>query len=129
MVLTGQDSHLADAVEDLLRELYAIKQIHERLKPGDTLFEEARDRLEESEERFAKALSAAYNRIYFPSLGETDSCETLVSVTIDNGLKLGSGRPVSRGSNRKPPCKPACQLQASDGSQRQIQRLLFYGRD
>lgn len=82
---------MADAVEDRLRELYAIEQIHKRLKPGDTLFEEARDRLEESEDRFAKALSAAYNRIYFPSLDEMDGRETLVSVTIDNGLKIGQG--------------------------------------
>lgn len=58
LVLTGQDSHLADAVEDRLRELYAIEQIHTRLKPGDTLFEEARNRLEETEDRFGKALSA-----------------------------------------------------------------------
>ena len=91
LVLTGQDSHMADAVEDRLRELYAIEQIHKRLKPGDTLYEEARDRLEESEDRFAKALSAAYNRIYFPSLDEMDGRETLVSVTIDNGLKIGQG--------------------------------------
>lgn len=91
LVLTGQDSHMADAVEDRLRELYAIEQIHKRLKPGDTLFEEARDRLEEAEDRFAKALSAAYNRIYFPGIDEMDGRETLVSVTIDNGLKIGQG--------------------------------------
>lgn len=91
LVLTGQDSHLADAVEDRLRELYAIEQIHKRLKPGDTLYEEARDRLEEAEDRFGKALSAAYNRIYFPSVDELDSREFLAPVTIDNGLKLGQG--------------------------------------
>ncbi len=91
LVLTGQDSHMADAVEDRLRELYAIEQIHKRLKSGDTLFEEARDRLEESEDRFTKALSAAYNRIYFPGIDEMDGRETLVSVTIDNGLKVGQG--------------------------------------
>ena len=34
LVLTGQDSHLTDAVEDRLRELYAIEQISKRLKPG-----------------------------------------------------------------------------------------------
>ena len=90
LVLTGQDSHL-DVVEKRLRELYAIKQIHQRLKTGDTLYEEARDRLEESKERFTQALSAAYNRIYFPGLDETDGCEKLVSVTFDDGLKLGSG--------------------------------------
>ncbi|NMH17587.1 hypothetical protein GV368_10970, partial [Tepidiphilus sp. B18-69] len=54
LVLTGQDSLLADAVEERLRELYAIEQIHKRLRPGDTLFEEARDRLEEAEDRFGK---------------------------------------------------------------------------
>lgn len=91
LVLTGQDSHLADAVEDRLRELYAIEQIHKRLKPGDTLFEEARDRMEEAEGRFGKALSAAYNRVYFPSVDPLDSRHFLATVTIDNGLKLGKG--------------------------------------
>lgn len=91
LVLTGQDSHLADAVEDRLRELYAIEQIHKRLKPGDTLYEEARDRMEEAEDRFGKALSAAYNRVYFPSVDEMDNREFLAPVTIDNGLKLGKG--------------------------------------
>lgn len=91
LVLTGQDSHLADAVEDRLRELYAIEQIHRRLKPGDTLYEEARDRLEEAEDRFSKALSAGYNRVYFPSIDELDGRDFLAPVTIDNGLKLGKG--------------------------------------
>ncbi len=89
LVLTGQDSHLADAVEERLRELYAIEQIRKRLRPGDTLYEEARERLEEAEDRFHKALSAAYNRLYFPSLDELDGREFLAYVTIDNGLKLG----------------------------------------
>ena len=91
LVLTGQDSHLADAVEDRLRELYAIEQIHKRLKPGDTLYEEARDRLEEAEDRFSKALSAAYNRLYFPANDPVDDRDVLAAVTIDNGLKLGKG--------------------------------------
>jgi hypothetical protein len=89
LVLTGQDSMLAGAVEDRLRELYAIEQIHKRLKPGDTLYEEARDRLEEAEDRFAKALSAAYNRLYFPINDPMDGSDKLASVTIDQGLKLG----------------------------------------
>lgn len=91
LVLTGQDSLMADAVEDRLRELYAVEQIQKRLKPGDTLFEEARDRYEESEGRFTKALSAAYNRLYFPGTDELDGGDTLMSVTIDNGLKVGEG--------------------------------------
>ncbi|MQV20283.1 DUF499 domain-containing protein [Sinorhizobium meliloti] len=91
LVLTGQDSHLADAVEDRLRELYAIEQISKRLKPGDTLYEEARDRLEEAVDRFHKALSAGYNRLYYPALEETDGSERLMAATIDNGLKIGEG--------------------------------------
>ena len=89
LVLTGQDSHLAEAVEDRLRELYAIEQIHKRLKSGDTLYEEARDRFEEAEGRFNKALSAAYNRVYFPHTDELDGRMVLASVTIDNGLRIG----------------------------------------
>lgn len=58
---------MAEAVEERLRELYAIEQIEKRLKAGDTLFEEARDRLEEAEGRFTKALSAAYNTILSPA--------------------------------------------------------------
>lgn len=91
LVLTGQDSHMADAVEDRLRELYAIEQIKKRLSAGDTLFEEARDRLEEAEDRFNKALSGAYNRLYFPGIDEMDGADTLLSATIDNGLKNGQG--------------------------------------
>ena len=91
LVLTGQDSIMADAVEDRLRELYAIEQIGKRLKHGDTLFEEARDRLEEAEGRFTKALSAAYNTILFPGIDEIDGSEKLLKVTIDNGLKVGEG--------------------------------------
>jgi hypothetical protein len=91
LVLSGQDSHMADAVEDRLREFYAIEQISKRLKSGDSLFEEARDRQEEAKDRFNKALSAAYNRIYFPGIDEIDGQETLLAATIDNGLKIGSG--------------------------------------
>lgn len=89
LVLSGQDSLLADAVEERLRELYAVEQIHKRLKSGDTLFEEARDRYEESEDRFSKALSAAYNRLYFPVNDPVDNRDVLAAVTIDQGLKLG----------------------------------------
>ncbi|MDR1934758.1 MAG: DUF499 domain-containing protein [Candidatus Accumulibacter sp.] len=91
LVLTGQDSLLADAVEERLRELYAIEQIHKRLKPGDTLFEEARDRLEEAEDRFSKALSAAYNCLYIPINSAANDRDELGKVTIDQGLKLGQG--------------------------------------
>ena len=91
LVLTGQDSLLADAVEERLRELYAIEQIHKRLKPGDTLFEEARDRLEEAEDRFGKALSAAYNCLYIPVNDPVDGSDKLGKVSLDQGLKIGQG--------------------------------------
>ena len=91
LVLTGQDSMMADAVEDRLRELYAIEQIVKRLKGGDTLFEEARDRLEEAEGRFIKALSASYNTILFPGIDDIDGSDRLLKVTIDHGLKVGEG--------------------------------------
>ena len=91
LVLSGQDSHLTDAVEDRLRELYAIEQIHRRLKPGDTLYEESRERWEEAEDRFEKALSAGYDRIYFPAFDDSNDRAFLTQVTIDDGLKLGKG--------------------------------------
>lgn len=90
LVLTGQDSKFTDAVEDRLRELYAIEQIHKRLKPGDTVYEEARDRLEDAEGRFGKALSAAYNCLYIPTHDDSDNHDVLGKVTIDQGLKLGT---------------------------------------
>ncbi len=68
LVLTGQDSHLAEAVEDRLRELYAIEQIHKRLKPGDTLYEEARDRMEEAEDRFKRRCPPRTTVFTFPVL-------------------------------------------------------------
>ena len=86
LILSGNDSHLANEVEARLRELYAIERIHHNLKPGDTLYEEARDKLEELEERFTKAVSGAYNRLFFPG-GDG----ALVMATIDNGLSFGDG--------------------------------------
>ncbi|WP_397471544.1 anti-phage-associated DUF499 domain-containing protein [Rheinheimera sp.] len=91
LVLTGQDSMMADAVEERLRELYAIEQIAGRLKQGDTLYEEARDRKEEAEGRFIKGLSAAYNTIWFPGIEPIDGEERLLKVTLDQGLKVGLG--------------------------------------
>lgn len=91
LVLTGQDSIMAEAVEERLREHYAIEQINKRIKSGDSLFEDARDRLEEAEERFTKTLSASYNTIWFPGTEVIDGSERLLKVTIDNGLKMGEG--------------------------------------
>ena len=91
LVLTSQHSHMSDTVEQRLRELYAIEQIHKRMGPSDTLFEEARDRLEEAEDRFTMALTAAYNMIYFPAIDPMDGQGKLVSVTIEGGLRIGEG--------------------------------------
>ena len=90
LILSGNDSHLANEVEARLRELYAIEKIHANLKPGDSLYDEARDKLEELEERFTKAVSGAYNRLFYP--GPSGGCEgELVIATIDNGLSFGEG--------------------------------------
>jgi hypothetical protein len=86
LILSGHDSHLANEVEARLRELYAMEKIHDKLKPGDNLYEEARDKLEELSERFTKAVSGAYNRLFFPG-GDNE----LVMATIDNGLSFGEG--------------------------------------
>jgi hypothetical protein len=86
LILSGHDSHLANEVEARLRELYAVEKIHDKLKPGDNLYEEARDKLEELSERFTKAVSGAYNRLFFPG-GDSE----LVMATIDNGLSFGDG--------------------------------------
>ena len=86
LILSGHDSHLANEVEARLRELYAVERIVDKLKPGDTLFDEARDKLEELAERFTKAVSGAYNRLFFPG-GDGE----LVMATIDNGLSFGEG--------------------------------------
>ncbi len=91
LVLSGHDSYLADVVEERLRELYAIEAIYKRLRDGDSLYEEARDRFEDAQQRFNKALSGAYNRLYFPSLDPLDGSQKLVMVTIDNGLNMGEG--------------------------------------
>jgi hypothetical protein len=73
-------------VEIRLRELHAVERIFDKLKPGDTLYEEARDKLEELSGRFTKAVSGAYNRLFFPG-GHGE----LVMATIDNGLSFGEG--------------------------------------
>lgn len=86
LILSGHDSYLANEVEARLREFYAIESIFGKLQAGDTLYEEARDKMEELEERFNKAASGAYNRLFFPGGGGE-----LVMATIDNGLNFGKG--------------------------------------
>ena len=45
-----------------------------------TLYEEARDRLEEAEDRLSKALSAANNRLYFPANDPVDDRDVLAAL-------------------------------------------------
>lgn len=113
-VLSGKDSFMTDAVEERLRELYAIEQIHKRLKAGDTLYEEARDRSEEAEERFTKALSAAYNTIWFPGRNEKDGSECLVKITIDNGLKIGKDKESAEAQIEKLMADPRANYKLAD---------------
>jgi hypothetical protein len=83
LVLSGNDSYLAGEVEQRLRELYAIERICKDLKPGDTLFEEALEKYEELQGRFLKALSQAYDRLFYPGP------EGLGTAIIENGLSFG----------------------------------------
>jgi hypothetical protein len=85
LVLSGDDSHIAAEIEKSLRELYAVEKINANLKPGDTLYAEAKEKQEELDERFTRAVAVTYNRIFFPG-GEGE----LVKATIANGLKFGN---------------------------------------
>jgi hypothetical protein len=89
LVLSGEDSARAEAVEYRLRELYAIEQITARLKPGDTLYEEATRRQEEIKERFHQALGAGYNRLYYPAQDPQTNTATLAAITLEQGMWLG----------------------------------------
>lgn len=91
LVLTGVESHLADAAEVRLRLLFAAEQIVSGLRKGDTLYDEAVERVEQAKDLFRKALSACYNRIYYPGIDGTDESERLLPVTFENGLSLGDG--------------------------------------
>ena len=91
LVLSGVDSHLADAVEVRLRLLFAAEQIVSDLNKGDSLYEEAKERVAQAEDLFLKALSASYNRIYYPGIEGTDDSERLLPVTFEHGLNLGDG--------------------------------------
>lgn len=87
MFLTGMDSHLADAVENRQREAYAIEQVCAKLGAGDTLYQEAQERRQDIQMRLDQAISAAYNRLYFPSAGFDGSGE-LGRATIQNNLSI-----------------------------------------
>ncbi|MBQ5773215.1 MAG: DUF499 domain-containing protein [Acetobacter sp.] len=100
LVLTGEDSHLADTAEKRLREYYAIYELCHRLKEGDTNYQEAQDRLGEAKSRFFQALSLAYDRLYYPTKIIEDDGESailslegeaLAKIILDGGIKIGEG--------------------------------------
>lgn len=88
LVLSGSDSHLAQAVEDRLREMYATEQVLSNLKSGDSLYEEAQERLADVKNRFRAAVSHGYNKLYYPNVDHNNK-PTLSSATIDSGLTIG----------------------------------------
>ena len=82
LVLSGNDTYMASRVEESLRELYAVEHIQKSLRPGDTLFEQAREMREQCEESFIQALQGAYNRLFYPNE------DGLQASTIENGLNF-----------------------------------------
>ena len=83
LVLSGNDTHMASRVEESLRELYAISNIAKTINTNDTLYAEAKDKLEEAEGALLQALQGAYNRLFYPTE------DGLRAATIENGLKFG----------------------------------------
>ena len=82
LVLSGNDTHMASRVEETLRELYAVERILKSLRPGDTLYEQATEMVEECEKSFIQALQGAYNRLFYPNE------DGLQMATIENGLNF-----------------------------------------
>ncbi len=82
LVLSGNDTHMAGRVEETLRELYAVERIFRSLRTGDTLYEQAREMVEQCEESFIQALQGTYNRLFYPNE------DGLQVATIENGLNF-----------------------------------------
>ena len=87
LILSGNDSRMADRVETLLRELYAVEHILTGIRDNESLRKEAQDKKEATEQAFIQALQGTFNRLFFPGV------EGLTSATIEQGLKFrGSGQ-------------------------------------
>ena len=82
LILSGNDTHMAQRVESVLRELYAARNILNGIRDNETLRQEAQEKSEELEQSFIQALQSAFNRLFFPGM------EGLTSATIENGLKF-----------------------------------------
>jgi hypothetical protein len=105
LVLTGQDSHLAEAVEDRLRELYAIEQIHKRLKPATPC---SRKRVTASK----RPKTGSPRRCLVPTTGSTSpapipSMAATSSPTSPSTTASGSARAISPPRRRSRRCWPA----------------------
>jgi hypothetical protein len=87
-VLSGGDTNMATAVDARLREMYATEQVLAKLKSGDSLFDEAQERLNDTRNRFASAVAHAYNKLYYPNVDHNGNPD-LDNTTIEAGLKLG----------------------------------------
>lgn len=94
-VLSGGDTHMANNVDERLREMYATEQVLTTLKPGDSLYDEAEERLNDAKNRFAAAVAHAYNKLYYPNVDHSDK-PTLFDATIESGLKLGNNNEAEK---------------------------------
>lgn len=112
-VLSGEHSHLADAVELRQREAYAIEQICAQLTSGDTLYQEARERREDIQMRLDQAISAAYNRLYFPS-ASFDGTGELARATIQNNLSIQGAEEQLERLLASPQCAEKLALEMRD---------------
>lgn len=82
LILSGNDTRMADRVETLLRELYAVGHILEGIQGNESLRKEAQEKKETTEQAFIQALQGTFNRLFFPG------AEGLTSATIEQGLRF-----------------------------------------
>ena len=82
LILSGNDTHMAQRVETALRELYAVENILKGIRDNETLRQEAQEKYEDAKQSFTQALQSTFNRLFFPGV------EGLTGATIENGLKF-----------------------------------------
>jgi len=85
LILSGNDTRMADRVETTLRELHAVQNILRGIEGNESLRQEAQDKKEEAEQSFIQALQSTFNRLFFP--GD----EGLTGATIEQGLRFRAG--------------------------------------
>jgi hypothetical protein len=89
IVLSGGDTHMANIVDDRIREMYATEQVLKSLSDGDSLYDEAKERFTDAKNRFQSAVAHAYNKLYYPNIDHNGNA-ILFDATITAGLKMGS---------------------------------------